>query len=874
MRRIERYRAALAIAIASALAMVLGGYARADGSRPNILLIVTDDQGAQMGALGTPGLSTPNMDSIANGGTLFRNAFVPHPTCSVSRAAIMTGTLPHTNGTLVNVNEHFGPDPTTDPSNDPWLNNPNSPYNRNQIDDSLPTLIEELDTAGYRTALTSKLHMSRHDRFPFDVWIDGEINGTDVASGQRTTLQGFMSDSATQQAPFFAMVNIRSPHRPLSSFQTNSQPDPDPNVVEIPASLPQTPTVRNDWVQYLKAIQRTDDLVGQALQAVAGSGQEEDTVVIFMGDHGPAYHSAKWTPYDFGLRVPLAIKGPGMQAGAVSDAVVTSMDLMPTLLSLAGAETPALQHGEALNGVLTAGAAGAPDRQYVMGQLIHPSGLQERSIHGQRYHLIHRTNTAASRLVPADNRDAVWGNPVYQNTINQQANYPEAYELLRQIDNGSLGGTPREFELYDLENDRWEMSDLATDPAFAPHLNRMKVALQVTATQTGDGAVNLYATAPQPVDPGGPSGPVSVGDDFTGRSGSLNSDSAWTTRIFGNGGADFTLVGGVVDAAPGGRVLATYDGVERSASGDFTVAVETQFNGTGVGGGVVFGYVDTDNFFELQLLDGRSTPGGTNKDVRLIQRSNGVDSQLLFTNGLPNYGGGWYDVIASYTSETSTLALEILDDNEAAWFSDTWELAVPLDADSGFGISTWSSNVSEFDNFSIEVTDGTLPGGLPLLGDFNGDGELTPADADALVAAYGASSPETAQFNLVTPDESINADDLTEWLRVIVPLVNGVGPAEGDFNLDGDIDLEDYAAWAQSYGAVGQGSLADANFDGVVDGADYTVWRERQTAEPLASGGLIGIVPEPSALLLSGVLLTARLVIGRVGTPSQPAAKK
>ena len=284
------------------------------GSAPNILLIVTDDQGLQMGAYGTPGVSTPNMDAIANSGVRFNKAYVPHATCSVSRAALLTGTVPHTNGTLVNVNEHFGPDPT----GESWYGSPGSPYNLNRIDAALPTLVELLDANGYRTAITSKFHMSPHDRFPFDVWINGEVNGTDVATNTATTLQQFMTNSAAGSSPFFAMVNIRSPHRPLAGFQTSSQPNPDPNVVEIPASLPQTQVVKNDWIQYLKAVQRTDDVVGDAMQSLNASGLEDDTIVIFLGDHGPAYHNAKWTPYDFGLHVPLVIKGPGIEQGVVT----------------------------------------------------------------------------------------------------------------------------------------------------------------------------------------------------------------------------------------------------------------------------------------------------------------------------------------------------------------------------------------------------------------------------------------------------------------------------------------------------------------------------------------------------------------------------
>ncbi|MEN1678992.1 MAG: sulfatase-like hydrolase/transferase [Planctomycetota bacterium] len=818
-------------AVCGMLAALLPAWASA-ADRPNILMIVTDDQGAQMGALGTPGVSTPNMDAIAAGGTLFRNAFVPHPTCSASRAAIMTGTLPHTNGTLTNVNEFFGPDP----SGESWYSNPNSPYNRNSINPALPTLIEKLDDAGYRTAVTSKLHLATHDRFPFDVWISGEINGNDVATGRSTTLERFLTGNGPQDDPFFAMVNIRSPHRPLNSFQSNSQPDPDPSVVEIPATLPDTPAVRDDWVRYLKAIQRSDDLVGEALTALSNSGRESDTLVVFLGDHGPAYHNGKWTPYDLGLRVPMAIRGPGFQQGAVTDELASSLDLMPTLLEAAGIESPAVQHGESLIGVLS--GTGGVERGYVIGEVPHPSGHTERSVHDQRHHLIYRTNRDAARLVPADNRDAVWGNCVYQETIDQQNAFPAAYERLQQIDNGTLGGSPPEFELYDLQNDKWETTNLAADPQQAAVLNRMKVALQVDAVRTEDTATRIFATQPQRT---GGTIRLDLADGFDGV-GPLDADPAWTTQLLGASSADFEITGGVVDAPPGPRALATRDGAALGVGEDFAVSVETRFPSTGVGGGVVFGYTDNDNYHELQLLDGRSTPGGVGKDLRLRQRSGGVESQLLFTSDLPNYSGGWYEVNAAYDADTASLQIDILDDAGQPYYSETVVLTSPLPAGGQFGFSTWSSNASEFDNFSLRLGDNVTADGLPVLGDLNGDGRLSLLDAAAFESALGQDGAANAAFNFVTPDEMIDETDFHYWLTVLVPLVNGIGPADGDFDLNGVVDIADYMTLTQSFGGAGAALTADGNGDGRVDAADYTIWRDGFAAQQSLA------IPEPTAI--------------------------
>ena len=732
---------------------------------PNILLIVSEDQGAYMGALGTPGLSTPNMDSIANAGVLFRNGHVPLPTCSVARTSLLTGTMPHTHGTLRNVNEHFGPDP----SGNPWFSNPNSFYNQNRLNPRVPTLIELLDQRGYRTAITSKFHMSPHDRFPFDVWIKGEIDGVDVATGQNTTLEQFMVESNQAGSPFFAMVNVRSPHRPFSPFQTSSQPDPDPSIIEMPASLPQTQVVRDDWTQFLKAIQRTDDQIGVVLRALDGSGLQDDTVVIFISDHGPAYHNAKWTPYDLGLHVPLVIQGPGINGGLVSAQMASIIDLFPTLLDLAGIPIPAGAQGYSLRQILV-GTATQTEREYILGEFVHPSGHVEHTIHDPRFHLIHRQNVELARFVPADNRDmSPWENPVYQETITRQGAFPASFEQLRRIDNGALGGTPLVKELYDLEEDPWETKNLVNNPNFAPHTNRLLVALQVEAVRTGDTDVLVFGTVPF-----SSNAPANSLDRLDRGPGDLNKDANWSTEFYGNNGDDFLLTGRLVDAPRGSRALAVFDGQERGSADDFNVSVATRFAGFGVGGGVVFGYVDDENFMEFQLLDGRSVAGGRGKDVRLRSRIGGIERDLLFIENLPNYSGGWFKVSAAYTAETMTLRLTIFDANGNTYFARSIKLDKPLSAASGFGFSTWSSGASQFDDFSVRLTQGIPPGGnLPLLGDFNDDKQLNLEDVVLLRSAYGTSTPATAKLNLSLPDETVDEADLEYWLHRVLPIVIG-----------------------------------------------------------------------------------------------------
>ena len=145
------------VGVSGASAMLGTSCARTpDASRRrNVLLILTEDQGAQTSALGAKGLQTPNMDAIAKQGVLFRNAFVAYPVCSPSKGALLTGLYPHTNGQRSLTQNFFVPASQLTPEQ---LNNPI--YNRARIHESVPTLTERLHEAGYYTGVSMKLHVS------------------------------------------------------------------------------------------------------------------------------------------------------------------------------------------------------------------------------------------------------------------------------------------------------------------------------------------------------------------------------------------------------------------------------------------------------------------------------------------------------------------------------------------------------------------------------------------------------------------------------------------------------------------------------------------------------------------------------------------
>ena len=470
--------------------------------RRNVLLILTEDQGAQMGALGTKGLQTPNMDAIAEQGVLFRSAFVAYPVCSPSKGALYTGLYPHTNGLRGLTQNFFFPAAklTPEQSNGPI-------YRRARIHDSVPTLIEVLHDAGYYTGVSMKLHVAPNEKFPFDEWIRNpeEDHCGFIGNPSKDLAVQFIRNAQDKGAPWFLMYNIEQPHRPFRNSD-EQHISVNPAEVEIPPFLPDTPVVRKDWAEYLDYVECADALVGDALVALDETGCSDDTLVIFLGDHGPAFQRGKMTLYDFGLRVPMAIKGPGIQPGAVSDDLVSEIDIMPTILNYLGLQRPDLEHGISLLPTLR-GEEGAQGHEYIFGEAHHDyiyfaadpeergprdQGMQERSIYDGRFHLIYRENLDQPRNVNYDlNQWERWRNRAWDETIAQKDRFPRQYEIVQEQDPLGLGGRPLQFELYDTMEDPYEMTNLAGNADHESEFERLREVLRKWAVETGDEWITL-----------------------------------------------------------------------------------------------------------------------------------------------------------------------------------------------------------------------------------------------------------------------------------------------------------------------------------------------------------------------------------------------
>ena len=448
--------------------------------RPNILFILTEDQGAHMGVLGTTNVKTPNMDALAASGALFRRAYVGYPVCSASKACIMTGLHSHTNGLVNNTNNYLKP---ADKLTEAEKKAP--PYLHTRIRSQGKTMVEVLAAQGYHTAVCGKLHIAPNERFPYNDFIP--------KAGSKQALTGVIARAAGR--PWFLMHNSTTyTHRPF----VNSAKQPitiDPAKVKLPAHLPDTPVARRDWAEYLDGVQHNDQIVGEVMAALRESGQEANTLVIFMGDHGPAYQHGKMTPFHLGLHIPLVIRLPGGKT-LVSDALVSELDLLPTLLDMLGIPYESPLHGISLKPLLE-GKADAIGHDFIFSEVSGRSlnqqrGMEERSVIDVTHQLIVRSHLDEPKVINADLRDMKpWINRIYGETVRVKAQFPEAFRILQEMDPHALGGKPPLIELYDLQSDPDELHNLAADPAQRPHLERLYAAMKQWHADTQDSTMIL-----------------------------------------------------------------------------------------------------------------------------------------------------------------------------------------------------------------------------------------------------------------------------------------------------------------------------------------------------------------------------------------------
>ena len=224
---------------------------------------------------------------------------------------------------------------------------------------------------------------------------------------------------------------------------------------------------------------RASTWFGLLLETLERHGQADNTLVIFIGDHGPPFNRGKATCYEGGLRIPFLVRWPGVSKPMRSSAMVSTVDILPTILDATGATSDVKLHGRSLRSVLE--NADAPWREFLVGENhVHvPPWFPQRAIRDAHYKLIH--NLLARELKPT---------PYIDGDIGYSTSREDRYAGTPVRAAFDTYADPPEFELYDLKNDPWEFHNLAGNAEHAKAEQRLKTALEAWRHETDDPALD------------------------------------------------------------------------------------------------------------------------------------------------------------------------------------------------------------------------------------------------------------------------------------------------------------------------------------------------------------------------------------------------
>lgn len=438
--------------------------------RRNILLLVSDDQGLDLGCYGVP-IKTPRLDRFARESTRFTQGFAAVSSCSPSRAVINTGLFTHQNGMYGLQHD----------------------VHHQSLLDGIETLPAMLRRAGYATALVGKKHVGPDSAFPYEAELVPERSG--IRDVRELAIAATSFIRASDDRPFFVTVGYSDPHRAPVNFGNNREwpgvkpATYDPAKVPIPSHLPDTPAVRSDLAEYYESISRLDAGVGMILDDLAATGRLDDTLVVFCSDNGRPFVGAKTNLYDPGLHLPLIIRAPGVKS-AVNDAMVSWVDIAPTILEFAGVAPPKYPlSGKSLISLL--GQAGSAAHTTVFASHDFHEINQYypmRSVRTRSYSYITNLAYALGYPIAGD----IAGSPSWK-AISADPSIPlgkrsQAAYLQRPVE-----------ELYDLSRDPDELVNVIADPAYAGTLTDLRARLLKMRQETKDpwlaGQTDPYAHA-------------------------------------------------------------------------------------------------------------------------------------------------------------------------------------------------------------------------------------------------------------------------------------------------------------------------------------------------------------------------------------------
>ncbi|MCP4785274.1 MAG: sulfatase-like hydrolase/transferase [Fuerstiella sp.] len=419
----------------------------AASKRPNILLIVSEDNSEHLGCYGEQRVHTPHLDALAAGGVRYTRAYVPYSVCSPSRAAFLTGLYTRQTGHIGLATHRF------------------SMYR------DFKTMPARFQQAGYYTGFLGKTHINP-ERLVEDYVDHRAIQNSNF--GKTISIETYaeearvvMQNAAERKKPFLLIINYADAHRRFvgkskHGFPTIQVADP---ISPFPWIGSDTPHLREELRDYFNCMNRLDEGVGMVLDKLDESECRDNTLVIYISDHGADFPRGKGSIYENGTRIPMIVNYPrNFPRGKVESGMVSTIDILPTMLRAASLPIPENLPGFALQDI---DSGKSPARKYIhtftTGSSPNLLYLQF-GIRDERYKLVYNPDRALNRL--AESR--------YVNSQLPADQYVQSFLH------------PPEYELFDLQQDPYEWKNLADDQEHKPIGQRLLVAMQDFQRQIKD----------------------------------------------------------------------------------------------------------------------------------------------------------------------------------------------------------------------------------------------------------------------------------------------------------------------------------------------------------------------------------------------------
>lgn len=423
---------------------------KAQTKRPNVVIIMADDlDSRQLSCYGGKNIQTRNIDQLAAEGLQFNNIYASNATCVPTRASLFTGLYPMRHGSF---------------------------QNHKPVYKGMKSIGHYLDALGYRVGLTGKDHSTRPKvSFPIDIVQGFQPNC--VASTDDYSLEAVKQYTTEGEKPFCLFIMSINPHKP---WDLGDPSEFDASKLILPPYMVDTKETREQFRKYLAEIRRLDDQVGDVMQMLKKTGQDKNTVFMFLGEQGSQFPGGKWTCWDAGQKSSMIVRWPGVvQEKSVTDAIVQYEDITPTIIAIAGGKPIDSLDGKSFLSVIRGHSKAARPYAFGMNNNI-PEGpaYPSRSIRDGRYKLI-------LNLTPEQTYAIKWynnpGDLGVWNSWNEKAKTDEKAGFLAN----RISKRPA-VEFYDTLKDPYELSNLATNPAHSKQIDKLSGALKDWMKQQGD----------------------------------------------------------------------------------------------------------------------------------------------------------------------------------------------------------------------------------------------------------------------------------------------------------------------------------------------------------------------------------------------------